>query len=175
MQRRAAIAAEFRPVCACAQPVASRRAFRINALHGPTRQILHFFPPCETTRNLFPIRPPVFRAPEIRRKKLRKFCASALVVSRAKIQFLVVRLRTGNVRAKQDPRRDPEQLHVHEICGKSSFRLYNLAPRAHNLCFRERNQVDILHACILEIPVRANPGGRAGRNAGRNLRCEDFA
>ncbi len=42
---RTAIAAEFSAAVGCPQPVAARRTFRINALHSPSRQILHVFPP----------------------------------------------------------------------------------------------------------------------------------
>lgn len=45
MKRRAAVAAELPIGGAHAQPVAARRALRIDALHSPTWQILHAFPP----------------------------------------------------------------------------------------------------------------------------------
>ncbi len=50
MERRATVAAEFPSGRARAQPMAASRAFRINALHSPTWQILHAFPPHGLTR-----------------------------------------------------------------------------------------------------------------------------
>src|SRR5579863_9399362 len=47
VERSAAIAAEFSSGVGSPQPVAARRALRINALDGPARQILHLFPPLE--------------------------------------------------------------------------------------------------------------------------------
>jgi hypothetical protein len=68
VQRRATVAAEFSAGIARAQPVASRRAFRIDALHSPARQILQCFPhfgrlqeepaPAGVSSDLFPIRLP---------------------------------------------------------------------------------------------------------------------
>ena len=63
VQRRAAVAANFHSGRARAQPVASRRAFRIDALHSPTGQVLHFFPLLfrhapSRARTRFPIRLP---------------------------------------------------------------------------------------------------------------------
>lgn len=51
VKRRAAIAAEFSSGVGCPQPVAASGALRINALHSPTRQILHAFLPSGMTRN----------------------------------------------------------------------------------------------------------------------------
>ncbi len=44
MERRAAIAAVIIPDAFDAEPVAARRAFRIQALHCPSREILHTAP-----------------------------------------------------------------------------------------------------------------------------------
>jgi hypothetical protein len=118
VQRRTAIAAEFSSGIHRAQPVASRRAFRINTLHSPTGQILHFFLSCfaasskqsphpipagckasphpvSCRTNFFRSSAPVTRETKNPRKKLPEFCASGLVASREKIQFLVVRLQSG--------------------------------------------------------------------------------
>ncbi len=54
------------------------------------------FPPhCEQRAIFFRSGSPCFCEPENHREKLPEFCASALVASRAKIQFLVVRLQSG--------------------------------------------------------------------------------
>jgi hypothetical protein len=53
VERSATIAAEFSPGVGCTQPVAACRALRIDALHCPSRQILHAFPPCGMTRQFF--------------------------------------------------------------------------------------------------------------------------
>lgn len=45
VQRRVAIAAKFSRGVRSPQPVAASGALRINALHGPARQILHALPP----------------------------------------------------------------------------------------------------------------------------------
>jgi hypothetical protein len=108
VKRSAAIAAEFSSGVSRPQPVAASRAFRIDALHGPSRQILHAFSPFGMTRDFFrsrrafparrwqrtvpgkPLRSPWTVTP---RKKLRGFCAGVLVVSRGKIQYLVVGLQ----------------------------------------------------------------------------------
>ena len=65
MQRRAAIAAEFRPHVIHAQPVPASLAIRIDALHRPARQILH-------SRPLFPRSCPL-QAGSLR--ATRKICA----------------------------------------------------------------------------------------------------
>jgi hypothetical protein len=44
MQRRAAVAAEFKPFTLKAQPMATRRAGRIQTLHRPSGQIFHRSP-----------------------------------------------------------------------------------------------------------------------------------
>ena len=134
VQRRATVAAEFGAGRAHAQPVASRRAFRIDALHSPTGQVLHYFP-LMTTRNPFPMQPPVFSNRKNHREKLPGFCASALVASREKIQFLVVRLQTGTGREIATPQLNPRPAPLNELLGKKTFALYNLSRLAHNLCF----------------------------------------
>ncbi len=88
-QRSAAIAADLCSGVGCAQPVAACRALRIDALNSPSRQILHVSPPLES-RAIFSALAP---GPKDSRKKLPEFCAAALVVSREKIQSLVVRLQ----------------------------------------------------------------------------------
>ena len=52
-ERRAAIAAEFSPAVGSSQPVAARRALRIDALHSPSWQILHSSPPTRMLRDFF--------------------------------------------------------------------------------------------------------------------------
>ena len=104
MERSAAIAAEFSSGVGCPQPVAASRTFRINALHSPSRQILHSFPPLEShaifafTVNVpgKPLTLNRFGPPRTGKltEKLRGFCDGGLVVSREKIQFLVVGLPT---------------------------------------------------------------------------------
>jgi hypothetical protein len=44
VERRITVAAKLASGVAGAQPVAAGQAFRINTLHGPTRQILHVSP-----------------------------------------------------------------------------------------------------------------------------------
>lgn len=66
-------------------------ALRVNALNGPTRQVLQAVSPLWNDALLFRWRSP---GPQLR-EKLRGFCAAALVVSSEKIQFLVVRLPEG--------------------------------------------------------------------------------
>jgi hypothetical protein len=53
VKRSAAIAAEFSSGVRRPQPVAASRAFRIDALHSPSRQILHAFSPSGMTRDFF--------------------------------------------------------------------------------------------------------------------------
>jgi hypothetical protein len=53
------------------------------------------FPPCDHAQSFSDAAPLVFCEPKNHREKLPEFCASALVASRAKIQFLVVRLQSG--------------------------------------------------------------------------------
>jgi hypothetical protein len=53
VERSAAIAASFSAGVGCAQPVAASRAFLINTLNSPSRQILHAFSPSEMTRDFF--------------------------------------------------------------------------------------------------------------------------
>src|ERR1700720_4782125 len=69
------------------------------------------------------------------RKKLRGFCAVALVVSREKIQYLVVVLRF-DLDANRSGR------YAKEFPAKSSFLLYNLSGLAHNRCFRDAKRKD---------------------------------
>ena len=85
-KRRVTVAANFSSRSVHAQPVASRGTFRIDALHSPTRQIL---------QAVLLLRGALLspRSIEQQTEKLRGFCASALVVSRVKIQFLVVGLQ----------------------------------------------------------------------------------
>jgi len=45
VQRSATVAAQVRRGGLCAQPLPTRLALRIDALHSPTRQVLHHFPP----------------------------------------------------------------------------------------------------------------------------------
>ena len=47
MEGSAAIAAEFSNGVGYAQPVTASRALRIDALHCPSRQIQHAFPPVD--------------------------------------------------------------------------------------------------------------------------------
>jgi hypothetical protein len=44
VERRVTVAAKFSSGVAGTQPVAAGQAFRIDTLHGPTRQILHVSP-----------------------------------------------------------------------------------------------------------------------------------
>jgi hypothetical protein len=100
VKRRAAIAAELPAGVGCPQPVAASGALRIDALNGPSRQILHADSPLWNCASFFHTRPTVYGnrsrqtvlVPRTRteRKKLRGFCAASLVVSRKKIQSLVV-------------------------------------------------------------------------------------
>ena len=99
VQRRATIAAKFSTGINRAQPVASRRAFRIDALHSPAWQILHCFPlyfgglhtsleafsvkvepaPAGISRNLFPTRLPLIPAnPKIIGKSCQDFALRLL-------------------------------------------------------------------------------------------------
>ena len=83
--------------------------------------------------------PPVFCEPENHREKLPGFCASALVASRAKIQFLVVRLQTGPSDTPKFalPALRPAGIFVlPPYLGRCTFALYNFSSLAHNLCFR---------------------------------------
>lgn len=65
----------------------TRGAFRINALHSPSWQVLHSHPSND----------PIFSAtapePKNTAEKLSGFCGDAIVVSRQKIQYLVVVLQ----------------------------------------------------------------------------------
>src|SRR2546427_5177430 len=56
VQRSAAIAAAVRTADVDAQPMSAGLAFRIDALHGPSGQILHRFPPW-AIRPTFPLWP----------------------------------------------------------------------------------------------------------------------
>jgi len=53
VERSATIAAQFSSGVDGPQPVAASRTLRINALHSPSRQILHAFSPCGMTRHFF--------------------------------------------------------------------------------------------------------------------------
>ena len=79
---------------------------------------------------------PVCCEPEIHREKLREFCASCLVASREKIQYLVVRLQNETGKTICPRRRTDQRFPVPLILGKKAFALYNLSLLAHNLCFR---------------------------------------
>ena len=63
MERRITVAAKFASGSGGTQPVAASQAFRINTLHGPTRQILHVSPPLER-HAIFPPAP----GPEMKRE-----------------------------------------------------------------------------------------------------------
>ena len=65
-KRSAAIAAQFSHGVSGPQPVASGGALRIDALNGPSRQILHAFSPSGMTRCFFRSRP-TFPALPLRR------------------------------------------------------------------------------------------------------------
>jgi hypothetical protein len=80
VKRRAAVAAELRSGGAGTQPVAAGLTFRIDALNGPARQILHAFLLLGRRATL-----PAPFTPEWP-EKLRGFCGEMLVVSREKIQ-----------------------------------------------------------------------------------------
>ena len=72
VERCATVAAEFSTGHAHTQPVAARRAFRIDALHSPTGQILHAFLPggsCGLTRKFFQTAP-------LERKQTGKTCGN---------------------------------------------------------------------------------------------------
>jgi len=53
VERSAAIAAEFSIGVGCPQPMATSSALRINALDGPSRQILHAFSSSGMRRRFF--------------------------------------------------------------------------------------------------------------------------
>ena len=89
MERGITVGAKFASGGAGTQPVAASQTFRINTLHGPTRQILQGLLPLER-RTLFPTLDPWTRNAV---EKLQGFCGQSLVVSRGKIQSLVVELR----------------------------------------------------------------------------------
>ena len=94
-------------------------AFRINALHCPTRQILQVSPLWDDA--LFPFRP----QDRNEKEKLREFCGESLVVSSKKIQFLVVGLPTCQIlRFATGDRAD--------FLPTNAAALYNLFPFAHN-------------------------------------------
>lgn len=130
MERSTAIAAAFSARVGCAQPVAARSALLIDALHSPSRQILHAFPP-RKFRAIFSDQALVTREA---RKKLREFCSPALVVSIENIQFLVVALQIVPVTHLCAP-----NAALRESPARFSFPLYNLCGLAHNLSFRYVN------------------------------------
>ncbi len=107
-KRRGTIAAKFSAGVCRAQPVAASRALRVDALHSPSWQILHAFSPsslCGMTRHF--LRSLKRSNPPGRgssRKKLPGVCAAALVVSREKIQSLVVGLPNRPDMAARLPR-----------------------------------------------------------------------
>ena len=127
MERRIAVAAKFSSGGGGTQPVAARQTLRIDTLHGPSRQILHVFPPVFNSAGSkwspHPIQAAarftgsaqrksrartracdLFRSgslkPETKRKKSREFSVDVLVVSRGKIQYLVVVLRRAQLQVE---------------------------------------------------------------------------
>ena len=94
MERRIAVAAQFSSGGGGTQPMATSQALRIDTLHGPSRQILHVSPPGYSRDGSFP---PWVPEPRNETEKSRGFSVDVLVVSRGKIQYLVVVLRRAQV------------------------------------------------------------------------------
>src|ERR1700688_3693032 len=105
--------------------MAASFAFRINALHSPTRQILHVFPPSGTTGDLF-------RSGPLDRGR------------NGKVAWILRRVSCGVKRKDTIPSGSVAERLKPSICSPraggffrlKTFVLYNLFLFAHNPCFR---------------------------------------